>query len=469
MSLRTRLVLAAAYLLTAVVLALEIPLGLNVQRRAESEFRSDVLGRTALLAAQVSDLVAVENRRSTAPTRRRLAEIVGTSPRFSGERVVVTDAAGAVLADSAGDAGRGELYATADRPEFGAALTAGRVDFRRRFSDTLGHELQLVTVPVVHEEDVVGAVRVSASTASVQSRVRSSWLRLALIGAGVVAGGLVLAWLLAGTLARPLARLAVTARRLGRGDLDARVEPEGAAEVSDVGRSFNAMADALAANLAAQRDFVANASHQLRTPLTGIKLRLENIRAEGGAVARQAAGAEAELDRLSELVDDLLELTRASTSSPTGHTVDAAEAARAAHERWRAPAAEAGKELELRSASPALVWADAGDLAHVFDNLVENALRYAPDGTRVTIEAERRDGHTVLAVADDGPGIPPQDRARIFERFYRGSTGRRAGAGTGLGLAIVAELVERWGGDVRLGEGDGTRVEAAFPEVRRES
>jgi signal transduction histidine kinase len=115
------------------------------------------------------------------------------------------------------------------------------------------------------------------------------------------------------------------------------------------------------------------------------------------------------------------------------------------------------------------VWADAGDLAHVFDNLVENALRYAPDGTRVTIEAERRDGHTVLAVADDGPGIPPQDRARIFERFYRGSTGRRAGAGTGLGLAIVAELVERWGGDVRLGEGDGTRVEAAFPEVRRES
>jgi two-component system, OmpR family, sensor kinase len=222
------------------------------------------------------------------------------------------------------------------------------------------------------------------------------------------------------------------------------------------------MADALGSNLRAQRDFVANASHQLRTPLTGLKLRLEAIRGEGGAAAESAAKAEAELDRLEALVGDLLELARASTHSATGTSVDLADVASSAVERWSAPAAEAGQTIGIGNREPVLIYAHPGDLAHVVDNLIENALKYSPPGTRITVEANGFDGRAALVVADDGPGIPAEERARVFERFYRGTNGRRSGPGTGLGLAIVAELAERWDGEVRLLEGPGTRVVVSF-------
>jgi signal transduction histidine kinase len=461
-SFRARLVLAAAYLVTGVVLALEIPLALNVERRADADFQAAVLGRAAILSARVSDLVATASGRPRQPLPARLETLVDESATSAGERIVVTDARGRVVADSSGEAPRGELYATPERPEFAAALFQGRVDYRRRFSDTVGAELLLVTVPVVDQDRVVGAVRVSASRASVAASVRRSWLRLAFIGLAVVAASLVLAWILAGSLARPLARLRQTAARLGSGDLDARAAPEGPKELSAVAASFNRMADALASNLRAQRDFVANASHQLRTPLTGVKLRLEAIRAEGGSAARNAEKAEAEVDRLEALVEDLLELARASTVSATGTTVDLASVAGEAVERWKEPAAEAGQTVQLGQVEPARVFADPGDLAHVLDNLIENALRYCPPGTRITIETSTPDTRASLSVADDGPGISAPERERVFERFYRGSNGRRSGPGTGLGLAIVSELVERWGGEVRLLEGPGTRVDAVF-------
>jgi len=461
-SFRARLVLAAAYLVTGVVLALEIPLALNVERRADADFQAAVLGRAALLSARVSDVVARASRSPATPVPARLGTVAAQTAADSGERVVVTDDQGRVLADSTGAALPREPYATAERPEFSAALLEGRVDYRRRFSDTVGAELLLVTVPVVEGDRVVGAVRVSSSRESVEASVRRSWVRLALIGLAVVASALVLAWVLAGTVARPLARLRDTAGRLGGGDLDARASPEGPKELSAVASSFNRMADALASNLRAQRDFVANASHQLRTPLTGVKLRLEAIRAEGGSAADNAEKAEAELDRLEALVGDLLELARASTASPTGSTVDLAEVAEAAVERWSAQAAEADRSIALGSTERSRIFADPGDLAHVVDNLIENALRYSPPGARITVEATSPDGRYALMVADDGPGIPAEERSRVFERFYRGSDGRRSGPGTGLGLAIVAELVERWGGEVRLLDGPGTRVAALF-------
>jgi signal transduction histidine kinase len=142
--------------------------------------------------------------------------------------------------------------------------------------------------------------------------------------------------------------------------------------------------------------------------------------------------------------------------------VDLGDVASAAVERWLAPAADAGRTISLGATGPARIYADPGDLAHVVDNLIENALKYSPPGTRITVEADGSDGRADLVVADDGPGIPAEDRTRVFERFYRGSNGRRSGPGTGLGLAIVAELVERWGGEVRLLEGPGTRVVVTF-------
>ena len=339
MSFRARLVLAAAYLLAAVVIALAVPLALSVDRRATSELESDVVANATVLSSRVSGLV-------NDGEAERLEEVIDGATVGDAARTVVVSDTGALLADTEGAAAVGTPFATAERPEFQAALGGG-IDVRRRHSDTLGEELLLVTVPVTNLDQTIGALRVSAPMGEVEASVRSSWLALALIGLAVVLAGLVLAWILAGSIARPVEKLRTAAGRLGRGDLDARVEPEGPQELDELGRSFNRMAGELSDNLAAQRDFVANASHQLRTPLTGIKLRLEAIRGEGGAAADEAAKAEAELDRLSLLVDDLLALARASSDHASPERVDLGDAVRSAGRRWAEPAATAGHDLVI--------------------------------------------------------------------------------------------------------------------------
>lgn len=464
MSLRSQLLLGAAYLLVVMAITLAVPLAVNVDRRVSSEFNSGVLSNAAILASRVSDAVVAADRRTGRPSPpRQIARSAAQTARITGARVVVTDGRGRVLADTSHIAGVGEDYATRDRPEFSTALFQGRIDSRRRFSDTLGRELLLVSVPVVDRGRVVGALRISQDMGVVRDTVHRNWLGLGVIAASVAIAGGALAWLLATSLARPVRRLEGAARRLGQGDLEARATPGGASEVSTLALSFNQMADAFAANLAAQRDFVANASHQLRTPLTGLKLRLEAIRDEGGTAAAQAAKGEREVDRLNALVDDLLELARASSTEHTASLLDLGEAAVAASERWAATVAEKGKHIKAEAQTGATVWADPADIAHIFDNLIENAIRYSSDASEIAVVANDQDGHATLIVSDSGPGIPPDEQARVFERFYRGTNGRRAGAGTGLGLAIVDELARRWGGQVRLLDGPGTRVEASWP------
>ncbi len=461
MTFRARLVLAAAYLLAAVVVALAVPLALSVDRRATSELESDVVADSAFLSGRIADLVRLE-------ATNQLGLVIDEATVGDDARTVVVDNDGLVLADSASTAATGEAFATEERPEFQAALD-GRVDVRERHSDTLGEDLLLVTTPVTDRGDVIGALRVSAPLGEVDASVRSRWLALGLIGVAVVGAGLVLAWILAGSLARPVEKLRAAAGRLGRGDLDARVEPEGPREIDELGRSFNRMAGELSANLASQRDFVANASHQLRTPLTGIKLRLEAIRAEGGTAAEQAAKAEAELDRLNALVDDLLGLARAAADRTPGECVELGEAVRAAGRRWTDPAVEAGHELSVKDGAGGAVWAAPVDVAHILDNLLENAIRYSPRGAQIRVELDQDGDRPGFVVADTGPGIPSEERAHVFERFYRGTEGRGAGPGTGLGLAIVAELADRWDGRVELLDGPGTRVRATFPAVPADS
>jgi signal transduction histidine kinase len=464
-SLRARLVLAATYVLTVVVLALEIPLAVTIDRNATRETESTIISHAALVAARINDDMPEPGADPiAAPPPQAVADIVTNTARSTGTRILVTDALGRVLVDSDGAAAVGTQYATPARPEFQVVFSVpgGTIDVRRRPSEDVGQDLLLVTVPVVHNRGVVGAVRVTEPLGDLRARIHRSWLGLGLIGLVAIVGGLVVAWLIASALARPMRRLSEAATRLERGELDARAPLHGPREVAAVAQSFNRMAATLTANLGAQRDFLANASHQLRTPLTGLQLRLEAIEQEGGPSGHQAAKAQAEVARLSELVEDLLELARASSVDTTGQRVDLGEVARAAVDRWTGPAASAGKRIVEQIASPAPVWANADDLGHVLDNLLENSIRYSPDGAEITVQAAG-DGRPRLVVSDTGPGIPPEDRDRIFERFYRGSTGRRAGPGTGLGLAVVAELVRRWGGDVRMADRPGMCIEAVFP------
>jgi signal transduction histidine kinase len=470
-TLRTRLILAAVYLLVVVVVALEIPLAVNVGKRARSELEAHLITNAAIVAARINDDVPDAGLDTANPT---VPAVVTTTARQIAAsvdgRVVVVDRAGRVLADSDDEAPIGTVYMTEARPEFASAITAvpgGRIDVRTRPSETAGTDLLVVTAPIVHFQQAIGAVRITQPLSTVDAQVRDTVLRFAGIGLVVVLLGLALAWLLAAGLSRPVRRVAEAAARLGQGDLEARAPTRGPEEIAQLARSFNRMADALSANLSAQRDFLANASHQLRTPLTGLRLRLEAIEHEGGLAAEQAAKAQAEVSRLNALVQDLLELARVSSSETSGGAVDLSQVAREAVDRWTGPAEESGKQLVERLAPSCVVWANADDLGHVVDNLIENAIRYTPTGTEIVVETAARGGDRVLAVADSGPGIPAEERDRMFERFFRGAAGKQAGPGTGLGLAVVAELVRRWGGRVDLGPGgstgSGTRIEATFP------
>jgi signal transduction histidine kinase len=464
---RTRLILAAAYLLLVVVLALEIPLGVSIAKRAHSELTSSLVAAAAVVAARINDDLpdaGIDPAVDPNPPPFIRDEVVLPAARTTGTRIVVVDVGGRVVVDSENEAQLGDVYMTADRPEF-ASVFDGKIDVRTRHSADLNTDLLLVTAPVVHNRQVIGAVRMSQTLDAVNNKVLRSLLGLAAVGAAVILVGLGLAWLLSLALAQPVRRLATTATRLGEGDLEARADAKGKGELAVLGRSFNRMADGLAANIRAQRDFLANASHQLRTPLTGLRLRLEAIEAEGGQASTEAAKAQTEVIRLSRLVEELLDLARATSAEATGGSVDLAEAARNAVDRWTGPAAEQGKHLTERIGGPCVVWAGPEDLAHVLDNLIENSIRYTPEGSEIIVEVRPSNGRTLVSVTDNGPGVAPEDRPRVFERFYRGSAGKKAGPGTGLGLAVVAELVERWGGTIRLVDGSGAHFEASFPRV----
>jgi signal transduction histidine kinase len=227
------------------------------------------------------------------------------------------------------------------------------------------------------------------------------------------------------------------------------------------------MTDRVARLLAAQRDFVADASHQLRTPLTGLRLRLEEAKAHQTSAA---AGAEldaaiAEVDRLSHTVDELLVLSRAGERELTGAPINLTDLAASAARRWQAGAIDAGIALEHQdSAQGATAWAAGPDLERALDALLENALRYSPAGTTVTIVSAL--GR--IEVRDRGLGVTEEERELVFERFHRGRAGRSGPPGDGLGLPIARELTRAWGGEVTIspragGGATATLSIATFP------
>ena len=452
MSLRLQLLGAFAYVLLLIIVALEVPLALNLAKRIDAEVKNEAAAQAFLVAANASG-------RLNQP--QRLAAVVQRSGRDLGARVIVVDARGRLLSDSTLGVTRPLPYRSPSRPEIGIALSGLRAQGERH-SNTLGQDLLYTAVPVTNNGRVAGAVRVTQDLAAVHDRIRRGVLALIAIGAFALVLGLALAWFLAGSLSRPLRNLAATARRVEGGDLEARAEVTGATEQREVSAAFNDMAGRLGTVLAAQRDFVANASHQLRTPLTGLRLRLESARVKADPdVERELEAAELEVERLARLLTSLLTLAREG-DKPAARPVSLARAADRAYERWAATAEQDGRELELTGNGDATIAASEEDLAILLDNLIENALRYSPK--RVELDWGRDGDDAWLAVLDEGPGLTPGEETSLFERFARGSAGSSK-PGTGLGLAIVQTLARRWRGSATLAnrvEG-GTRAEVRFP------
>jgi two-component system, OmpR family, sensor kinase len=451
-SLRLRLLGAFAYGFLLILVALEVPLALNLARRVDAEVRNDAAGQAHIVAAQASGFM------NDTPQLRGIAREAAAD---LGARVIIVDRTGLLRADSAGSAVR----SYASRPEIKQAL-AGNTSQGKRHSDTLGEDLLYTAVPVTNRGQTVGAVRVTQSVAAVGDRVRRSVLALVAIGAAALGLGLVLAWFLADSLSRPLRKLARTAREVEAGDLEARAELTGPTEQREVALAFNDMTERLGVVLAAQREFVANASHQLRTPLTGLRLRLESAGAktDSSELERELAAAEQEVERLARLLNTLLMLAREGQTPTTGRLVSLGLAAKHARERWEARAEQRSQRLELDHADDVVAQSSEEDLAIVLDNLIENALHYSPPGTTVTIEFGRDGEEAYLAVLDEGPGLTAGEEEALFERFTRGSASGGA-PGTGLGLAIVQTLAQRWDGRASLvsrPEG-GCRAEFRLP------
>ena len=458
MKLRTRLLIAFAYSLLAVIVALEVPLALNLNRRALAELKAQALAQTQAVGQSLETTIGVRRlRRTLQPLVQELAAELASDREI---RVIVTNGRGVLLADSAGAGRLGESYES--RPEIDQVLQRRTAVQTVRFSDELGQRILATAVPILRQGGVVGAVRITQGLESVRAEVRRTMIGLIAVGLAGLLAGLVIAWALAGSLSRPLSRLARAAHRLGDGDLSARSNVRGRGEIGEVAETFDAMAERLEANVRAQREFVANASHQLRTPLTGLKLRLEAARgrAETPELKRTLEAAEREADRLAGIVDRLLVLARRAEQGERVPSTDLDDAARAVVERWDQRIRAGGSSITI-AGDGGFVGTPREDVDQIFDNLVHNALSYAPGPVR--IELGGANGRALVAVEDRGPGIPAEERERVLERFSRGR-GVSPG-GSGLGLAIVAELARRSGGDVRVTDGTkgGTRVEVFLP------
>jgi signal transduction histidine kinase len=450
MSLRLRLLAAFTYVLLLILVALEVPLGLSLARRIEAEVKNGASAQAFIVAAGAAGRMA--NRSEL----QRLAEDSGNE---LGARVIVLNRAGRLLADSTAPGARSISYLT--RPEIRTVLRQRRSVQGVRHSDTLGKDLLYTAVPVSNNGRVVGAVRVTQSMGAVHARVRRAVLALVGIGAFALLVGLAVAWFLASSLSKPLRNVAETARRVEAGDLDARAKESGAAEQREVATALNDMTERLGRILAAQREFVANASHQLRTPLTGLRLRLEAASAKSPEGARaELDAAEREVERLARLLTSLLTLAREGDEPGPARPISLARAAELAQERWHASAGE--RPLHLIGNGDATIAASEEDVAIVLDNLIENALHYSEGAVSVDWGAEN--GEAWLAVVDEGPGLAPGEEAQLFERFARGTAGSKE-SGTGLGLAIVQTLAHRWRGEAHLvnREEGGMRAEVRFP------
>lgn len=448
-----RLVLAMTALVALVALGLAVPMAVIVDNDQRAALVSELEVEAMTTASILSSQPELQWQATTEAVAQR-----------TGARVVVVDTQGQLVADSDQTA----LDRSFDRPEIAAAL-AGQLSSDVRFSATLGVELRYVAAPVVKEESIVAAARLSLPESEVDGIIQRTRLSLAAFVIAVVVAAALIAWIIAHSIAGPLQRVAEVAEELPD-DLETRAdESKGPPEVRVVARTLNRTAERLARLLRRQQQVAADASHHLRTPLTGVRLRLEAIEdvSTDEAVRHDASAAISEVDRLNRRIDQILALAR-SDAGQGAEPVDAAAVALDRVTQAQAVADARGIALaaDIGEGVPAVL-APRGAMDRVVDELLGNALAYARSHITVAV---RRDGAFVrLEVEDDGPGIPEAERASIFDRFARGSQG--VAGGSGLGLALVRESALAAGGDawIETGEPAGLRLCTRWPAVTRDA
>jgi signal transduction histidine kinase len=436
-----RFLLSYLGLVVVVLAALEVPLGIENARTERRDLETKIERDATTLGSLAQDALLH-------PRRNSLEAVAAIAYRYStdtGGRVVIVNRLGLALIDT-NPRGRG-AQSFASRPEIEAALRGG-VAAGTRQSETLHTTLLYVAVPVAAAGRVDGAVRITYSTSTVDARIRRYWLVLLAIAGIVLAVAAVVGVRLAAFVVRPLRRLERAAAAVGQGELSTRApHDEGPPEVRSLAAVFNETVARLEQLLRSQEEFVADASHQLRTPLTALRLRLENLARDVEPPGQaELAGALAEVERLAGLVDSLLALARADAGASPAGRVDLGRLVDDRVAAWSALAEERGVRLVAHTDGTPAAKASEERIRQAFDNLIENAVEVSPPGGTVTLAARSAPPWVELRVRDEGPGLTLEQRQRAFDRFWRG----RGGDGSGLGLAIVRRLIDADGGNVEL-------------------
>lgn len=361
-----------------IVVMLALPLGLTFAGRERERLVTAIERDSRVLAAEADDafetsqfdLIPVLAERYVAQT---------------GGRVVFVKASGESVLDSDDPTGSPRDFSA--RPEVALALK-GQYNSGERGSNTLGESLVFVAVPIVHDGSVLGAVRVSYPTAAVDQRTREVWIQLASLGAVVLGIVGVAGWFVASTLGRPIRELEQATQRLAAGDLGARAPSDrGPDDLVRAAQSFNTMAGRVQGLVESQRSFLADASHQLRTPLTALRLRLDALADADEPDAADISALSAEVDRLSELVDGLLAVARLDAQPGELARIDVGEVISARVAAWSPLADE--REVRLTSSTDGtdtMAMIVQGGLEQILDNLIANAIDVAPIGSQITVE-----------------------------------------------------------------------------------
>jgi signal transduction histidine kinase len=458
---RTRLLPLLIVLMAAVLLALGVPLAVSVAAAEQQNVvvdRIDDTARFAALAQFVADDPSVTDER-LAVLRRELSSY----HQVYGIRAGVflgTDEPLALAPDHWSLPPSGEV-----RDAFAEAQLSRRSHDQGQVWPWQRHSL-VVASPVIRDGDVVAVVVIDSPTGPMRSRILHGWL--------IIAAGEFTAMLLAvgaalrltGWVLRPVRILDATTHDIATGRLKSRVAATGGPpELRRLARSFNEMADNVEDVLEQQRAFVADASHQLRNPLSALLLRIELLALELPQGNAEIASVQAEGKRLARVLDDLLDLALAEHSKvePELTDIGALTAERVA--AW-APAAEA-RGVRLAGDCPATTaWADPVTLSSALDAVIDNAVKFTPAGETVRVTVASAAGTSSVVVADRGPGLTDEELTRVGDRFWR--SGRHQNVkGSGLGLSISRALLAAGGGTLAYDhhEPHGLKVTLSVPRT----
>jgi signal transduction histidine kinase len=385
---------------------------------------------------------------------RSLDALIASYATSIGGRVVLLDAQRNIVLSSDP---RLPVHTEDNHPEF-AAASAGTEQYDIRMDEWSKQERLFVAAPIFAEHSQpLGFVQVSVPTAPIYAEVWQLWLSLIGIAGIVLLITVIASALLARQIAIPVQSLTVTSEQIAAGRLDERVTPAGPSETRRLGIAFNRMADRVQEMIGQQRAFVDNAAHELRSPLTSLRLRLEMLQTHGQGDAeltrRYLEQMEREIGYLQRLTDHLLALATVEEGVDAPRVpLDLSHLLYEFVDHTSAVVQQAGLTLrvDVPDHLPRIV-ANPEQISMLIRNLVDNAIHYTHRGGTVTLAARAANGGIEIRVSDTGMGIPPEELAHIFDRFYRVDRARtRRQGGTGLGLSLVQSIAHAHGGRVEV-------------------